>query len=124
MEGAAPPDHTRAKEIIMRWSLVLLLLLGCSFAIAAQHDESVDSLKQRLDKANPAEQVRMSLHIATTQLQHMSDYYKAGDDQNARRALDDVAIYGVKAANISAESGKRQKDAEIAVRRLSFRLNE
>ena len=27
-------------------------------------------------------------------------------------------------ANISAESGKRQKDAEIAVRRLSFRLNE
>jgi hypothetical protein len=103
--------------------LAVLLILGSVFAFAAQQ-ESIDAMKQRVDQAAAADQVRLCLHIAQTQLQHMGDYYKTGDTENARRALGDVVTYGVRAANTSAQSGKHQKDTEIAVRKISFRLND
>jgi len=101
-----------------------LVILGSLLAVAAPPQQGVDALKQRIEQASPADQVKLSLDVARTQLQHMADYYKGGDNDNARLALKDVESYGVRAANKSAESGKHQKEAEIAVRKISFRLGE
>ena len=81
-------------------------------------------MKERIENASSGDQIKLSLEVARTQLQHMTDYYKAGDNENARRALQDVETYGVRAADTSTHSGKHQKDTEIAVRKLSYRLGE
>jgi hypothetical protein len=102
------------------WLLFMLVSFMC--ATNAQQ-ENVDQLKQRIEHSSPADQVRFCLHVAQAQLQHVDDLYKAGDTANARRALQDVETYAVRAANTSAQSGKHMKDAEIAVRKISERLN-
>ena len=104
--------------------LLSVVLLGVCSVYATQQPQNVDELKQRIEHASPADQVRFCLHVAQAQLQHMNDLYKAGDNEGARRALQDVETYAIRAANTSAESGKHMKDAEIAVRKISSRLNE
>jgi hypothetical protein len=122
MESAASADRDRTGQKMMR-GLFFLFFMGFALSLAAQ-SESVDAIKQRVEHASPADQVRLCLHVAQAQLQHASDFYKSNDNANARRALQDVETYGVRAAKISAESGKHQKDAEIAVRKISYRLGE
>jgi len=108
----------------MRLILITFLILGCMSLLAAQPPETLEAMKARADSASGGEQVRASLHVARTQLAHLNDYYKAGDNENARRALKDVETYGVRAANASAESKKYQKDCEIEVRKIAYRLGE
>jgi hypothetical protein len=104
--------------------IIFFIFLGTLCAFAVDQKDSVDALKQRCEQASTADQARWCVHVAQTQLQHMDAYYKAGDNDNARRALQDVETYGVRAANASSESGKHQKDTEIALRKLSARLGE
>lgn len=106
------------------FAVPVIVLLGCVLAASAKPTENLDALKQRIEHASPADQAKLSVQVAREQLQHAGDFYKAGDSQNARRALEDVASYGVRAANASAESRKHMKNTEIAVRELSFRLQE
>jgi hypothetical protein len=100
----------------------VIILLGWVLAATAKPTENLDALKQRIEHASLPDQAKLSVKVAREQLQHVDDLYKAGDSQNARRALEDVASYGVRAANASAESRKHMKDTEIAVRELSYRL--
>jgi hypothetical protein len=122
MESAPSADRDRTGQKIMR-GLFFIIFVGFALSLAAQ-SENVDTMKQRVDQASPADQVRLCLHVAQAQLQHATDFYKSNDNVNARRALQDVETYGVRAAKVSADSGKHQKDAEIAVRKLSYRLGE
>lgn len=122
MESAASVDRDRTGQK-MRRGLFFILFLGFALSLPAQ-SENVDAIKQRIDQASPADQVRLCLHVAQAQLQHATDFYKSNDNANARRALQDVETYGVRAANVSADSGKHQKDAEIAVRKISYHLGE
>jgi hypothetical protein len=110
----------------MRRTLLGLFILtfGWMLAAAAQQGESVDALKLRIEHASPGDQIKLSLELAEAQLQHLDDLYKAGDDQNALHALEDVESYGVRAANTSADTRKHMKPTEIAVRKLSYRLSE
>src|SRR5690348_9520628 len=124
MEGAAPADRYRTEKMKMLRKAFAFIILGSLLAHAAPPPQGVDALKQRIEQSSPADQVKLSLDLARTQLQHMNDFYKGGDNDNARLALKDVEAYGVRAANKSAETGKHQKDTEIAVRKLSYRLSE
>jgi hypothetical protein len=105
-------------------TIFVFLMLVCLSAVAAQPPQSVDTLKQRIEQSSPTDQIKLSIEVARAQLQHMIDLYNANDNDNARKALQDVETYAVRAANKAAEIGKHQKDTEIAVRKLSTRLGE
>jgi hypothetical protein len=106
------------------FAVPVIILLAGVLAAAAKPTENLDALKQRIEHASLADQAKLAVQVAREQLQHAGDLYKAGDNQNARLALEDVATYGVRAANASAESRKHMKYTEIAVRELSYRLAE
>ncbi len=102
----------------------LLFIVVALLSIAAWADkrESIDALKARAEKANPKQQVQIYTEIAERQLDALDKAYNGGTVQEAQAALADVVDYGVKAAQVSAQSGKRMKHTEIAMRRMSGRL--
>jgi hypothetical protein len=100
-------------------SIVLVLLSALAWA---DKQESVDVLKARAEKANRKDQVELYTKIAERQLEALDQAYDGGAVQQAREALSDVVNYGVKAAHASSETGKRMKQTEIAMRKMSLRL--
>ncbi len=102
----------------------LLFIVVALLSIAAWADkrESIDALKARAEKANPKQQVQIYTEIAERQLDALDKAYNGGTVREAQAALADVVDYGVKAAQVSAQSGKRMKHTEIAMRRMSGRL--
>lgn len=99
--------------------MVLLLL---SLSAFADKPESIDALKTRAAAARDKEQVDLLTKVAERQLQTADKAYNDGDVQQAQAAVNDVSEYGVKAAQVSAETGKKMKHTEIALRKISTRL--
>ena len=102
------------------WVITVVLL--SAFALASSKQESIESLKQRADRANPKDQVELCTHIAERQLDALDKAYIDGNIAQARTALADVQGYGVKAAEMSRKTGKRMKQTEIALRKMTGRL--
>jgi len=105
--------------------LFLVLLVVLSLPAFARKPESVDELKARAAAARePKQQVDLFIKITERQLQAADNAYSSGDIPQARAALDDVVEYGVKAAQTSVASGKKMKHTEIALRKVSARLED
>ncbi len=102
--------------------LLLFLFVLLSLPVLAGQPESLDALKARAAAAPPKEQVELFTRIAEYQLQAADKAYSDGNVQQAAAALHDVADYGVKAARASAQTGKKMKHTEIALRKISSRL--
>lgn len=102
--------------------LLIIVVVLLSVAALADKQESLDSLKARADKANPKEQVELFTRIAEHQLDTLDKAYNGGTAQDAQSALADVVTYGVKAAEASGQTGKHMKHTEIAMRKMSARL--
>lgn len=100
----------------------LLVLLLLSLSAFADKPESIDALKTRAAAARDKEQVDLLTKVAERQLQTADKAYNDGDVQQAQAAVNDVSEYGVKAAQVSAETGKKMKHTEIALRKISTRL--
>lgn len=102
----------------------LLLFICVLLAIPAFADkpESIESLKARAATARDKQQVELFTKIAERQLQEADKAYDDGNVQQAEAALNDVRDYGVKAAQVSAQTGKKMKHTEIALRKISTRL--
>jgi hypothetical protein len=66
--------------------------------------------------------VELLTEVAERQLQTADKAYSDGDVRQAQAALNDVTEYGVKAAQVSAQTGKKMKHTEIALRKISNRL--
>jgi hypothetical protein len=105
----------------MRKPLIMVLVLLSASALADKQ-ESVEALKARAEKAHPKEQVELYTKIAERQLEALDKAYNGGAMQQAQAALADVVHYGVKAAQVSSQTGKRMKNTEIAMRKISTRL--
>ncbi|MBZ5569786.1 MAG: hypothetical protein LAN64_18310 [Acidobacteriia bacterium] len=102
--------------------LPIIVVVLLSAAVLAGTQESVDSLKARADKAHPKQQAELCTKIAERQLDAFDKAYNGGTVKEAQEALGDVVTYGVQAAKVSSESGKRMKQTEIALRKISGRL--
>jgi response regulator RpfG family c-di-GMP phosphodiesterase len=102
------------------WTIVVVLL--SALAWASDKQESIESLKARADLAQPKDQVELFTRIAERQLDSLDRAYNGGTVREAQAALADVVNYGVKAAKISSETGKRMKQTEIAMRKIAGRL--
>ncbi|MGZ4826569.1 MAG: hypothetical protein ACXVY9_04330 [Terriglobales bacterium] len=106
----------------MKKTFLILAVLLAAVAWASDKQESVDSLKARLAKTPPKEQVELLLRITERQVEAMDKAFTEGNIEVAQAALADVEKYGVEAANTSAQSGKRMKQTEIALRKMTLRM--
>jgi hypothetical protein len=106
----------------MKTLLIIVVVLLSALAWASDKQESIESLKARADQAQPKDQVDLLIRIAERQLDSLDKAYNGGTVRDAQAALADVVTYGVKAAQVSGESGKRMKQTEIAMRKMSGRL--
>ena len=100
--------------------LVLLLIL---LVVAAWgKEESLDQLKQRANAARGGERVSLCLEVAKRQLSAADMFYTDGNVEDAAAAVKDIAAYSDLAGEAAIESGKKLKEAEISVRKISHRL--
>ena len=106
----------------MKRFLIILVVLLSALAAASAQQESLEALKARAGQAPPKEQVELFTRIAERQLDSLDKAYNGGTVREAQAALADVATYGVKAAQVSSATGKRMKQTEIALRKISGRL--
>jgi hypothetical protein len=105
----------------MKKLLIFALVLVSTVALADK-PESVEALKERAQTANPKQQVELFTKIAERQVEVLDKAYNSGTVKQAQAALADVVEYGVKAAQVSSSTGKNMKHTEIAMRKMSTRL--
>ncbi len=107
----------------MRSLTICLLLLAVAGAAAAR-DESLDELKARAQSASPQDRPRIYVEIAELQLRTANQFYKDGDVEKARVAVDDIVTYSEKARDSATETKKHLKNVEIRVRKIAERLRD
>ena len=106
----------------MKKFLITVVVLLSALAWASDNQESIESLKLRADQARPKDQAELFTRIAELQVDALGRAYNGGTVREAQAALADVVTYGVKAAKVSSETGRRMKQTEIAMRKISGRL--
>jgi len=108
----------------MRRLALILFLVALAAASCAASEETVDSLKSRLETASAENRVEISIRIAQLQLRAADKLYVDGHVAEARAAVDDVASYSEKARDSAIASKKHLKNAEIATRKMAEKLND
>jgi hypothetical protein len=109
----------------MRSSVVLLTLLaGISFAAYGRRQETLEQLIARAPSARAEEQPRLYIEIARRELEAAEKSYKAGENDAARKSVDELVSYSGKASDGASQTGKKLKDTEIALRKMSQRLRD
>lgn len=107
----------------MRYLLLIALLLAATAALAKK-EETLADLKQQAEAAREGKQVELLLKIAQLQLQATDADYTAGNTDQAQQDLRDVVSYASRAAQVAMDTGKKMKQAEINVRKISARLQD
>jgi DNA-binding transcriptional regulator of glucitol operon len=101
--------------------VVIFLLAGC-VALVALREDSVEDLKQRVENTSVGERPALCIQIAERQLDEANRLYVAGDSAKAQSALMDVAAYAEQARDYAIRAHKREKQSEIAVRKMTRKL--
>jgi hypothetical protein len=84
-------------------------------------------LSRLIDQAKSApieQQPRVCAEIAELELEVADQLYSADQVEKARAAVGEVVSYADKASAASIQSGKRLKDTEIAMRKMSVKLRD
>lgn len=102
--------------------LVVILVLASSLPAFARERESVEQLKAKVETASPKEKVTLALRVAEMQTDAADKLYSNGKSDEAQAAIQDVVTYTEKASDAATQSGKKLKDAEITVRKISHKL--
>jgi hypothetical protein len=113
-----------SEKLTMRKLATILAVLLASTIVCRAADEPLDALMRRAEQATGGEQVKLYAEVARRQLHAAGDLFTAGDVQKARRAVDEVVTYSEKAGAAARISGKRLKETEIAVRKISKKLTD
>jgi hypothetical protein len=109
--------------MIMSRLALPILVLALTAPLFAK-DQSVDELKARLGSAPPEEQPGICIHIAQEQLHSADNAYNEGNVEQARKSLADIVAYSEKARDAAIGSRKHLKNVEIAIRKISEKLND
>lgn len=108
----------------MRTSTLISFLLLATLPALAGRDETLEQLKARVDSANPNDRVKICLEIAERQVAAADKSFADGNVEAAHAAVEEVALYTEKARDAAIASGRRQKQAEIAARKMARRLDD
>jgi hypothetical protein len=107
----------------MRIYAICLLVLAASLTAFAA-DETAAQLATRADAAPLDQQPGLYLKAAHLQLKAADAHYDQGKIEEATGDVKLITEYADKAADTSIRSGKKLKDAEIGLRKISSRLND
>jgi hypothetical protein len=101
-----------------RLALVVALFFF-AFPVLAQKD-----LKSRADAASGGERAKLAVEYSQEVAKAADKAFNDGKDEEGAADLNQVAQYAKLAADASMQSGKREKDTEIKLRKLLKRLVE
>jgi len=105
-------------------TIVTLLFFGMLLANPGHTEENLQQLVARADAASMEDRPALYIEIAERQLKLTGDFYRRGQISEAREAVSDVVTYAQKAHDASAQTGKRLKSTEIAIRKMAARLRD
>ena len=109
----------------MRSSIVLLTLLaGISVAAYGSKQETLEQLIARAGSARAEDQPHLYIEIARKELEAAEKSYKAGENDAGRKSVGELVSYSGKASDAASQTGKKLKDTEIALRKMSQRLRD
>ncbi len=100
---------------------VLLALAGLVPApqALARSDDSLEQMVARAESAPPKDRPARYIQIAREQAETADKLYQAGNADAGKVALKNAVTYAEKAGDAAERSGKKLKDTEIAVRKIS-----
>ena len=108
----------------MRTVAVIAALLATSLPALAARNETLEQLVARAEAARPQDQPALYAEIAERKLNMADELYAAGNTDTAKAAVDDVVLYSDKASAAATQSGRKLKNTEIALRKMSERLRD
>ena len=100
--------------------IALFLLAGCSFASA----DTTAELVARAASARVEDQPVLYMKAAEQQLKAADKLYSDGKPEQAAALIGEIEDYSAKATDASISSGKRLKNTEIDIRKISTRLRD
>jgi len=117
MFGIGRPEFQRGGAVAMLLATFLVP------SITAK-DQSVDELKARLSSTSIGDRPSLCLQIAELQLNDADKLYSALENEKAQSDLTDVVAFSELARDYAIQSHKHQKQSEIAVRKMTRKLND
>lgn len=103
---------------------LLLALLGAAGGNAFGRTEpTVPELKARISSTSIKDRPHLCVEIARKQLDAADKFYTSSDFENAQTSLTDVVAYSELARDYAIQGHHYQKQAEIALREMTRRLN-
>ena len=105
-------------------AMLTALLLSVLVPAATAAEPTVDELKARVAATEIRDRPRLCVEIAELQLKSVDKLYAASDDAKGQAALTDIVAYSELARDYAIQSHKYQKQAEIAVRGMTRKLND
>lgn len=107
-----------------RRAALLLAVLGAAGANAlARTEPTVPELKARISSTSIKDRPHLCIDIAQKQLDATDKFYASSDFENAQTSLTDVVAYSELARDYAIQGRHYQKQAEIALREMTRRLN-
>ncbi|MGA2921634.1 MAG: hypothetical protein ABSE28_11045 [Candidatus Sulfotelmatobacter sp.] len=107
----------------LRRVAVLAVLVVAGSALSLAKELTVEELKERVPGASIAERAALCIEIAERQVEAASRLYTADDIDKAQVALVDVAAFSELARDYAIQSHKREKQSEIAARKMARKLD-
>src|SRR5438477_8392764 len=106
------------------WGTLLTIAAVVAVGYGFSKELTLEQLKARLQSAKPDERATLSAQVAERQVENADKLYSAGKPEEAVAAIHEVVSYSQDAQKAAKESGKKLKNVEIAVRRMSRRLTD
>jgi hypothetical protein len=98
---------------------LVVAILFFTIAASAQKD-----LKSRADAATGGEKAKLAVEYTDQATKDADKAFNQGKDEEGFAELQDVAQYAKIAADAAMQSGKRQKDTEISLRKIAKHLDD
>jgi hypothetical protein len=105
-------------------TLILALLATASLTAFAAKEESVDVLIARAESAQPNDRPALYLKIADLKAAAADKLYDNGNADAAKTTLQDVVTYSQKATDAAIATGKKLKNVEITLRKMSEKFRD
>jgi len=114
---------TRTRAAILAL-LVLTALAAFGWKTVAAKNETLDQLIARADSARPEDRPALYLEIARQKAEAADKFYNGGNPEAAKAVLLEVVAFSRKATNTSIQTGKRLKNVEIGLRKITERFRD
>ena len=107
-----------------RFALLMLAAASVAACGASSSSPTVEQLKAKLASTDVRDRPHLCVEIAQKQLTEADKFYAASEFEKGQAALTDVVAYAELARDYAIQSHKYQKQAEIATRNMTRKLND